>query len=357
MRMKNRKGAILVLAAFLMVVVLSMLVVVVDFSRIYVQKNELHTAADAAALAGVMEQSQGAPTLMVKDSASIYGEMNKAVGQAITIADADISCGFWDDVTKAYYDDSPTCNPGHNAVTVTARGVSTNSLPGILGGIFPVKATARAYAAYVGASKCIKPWAIPYTQLTKILQPLNLDTLRDLTQADADSLRGMTEEERTFMLKIGAPPNSGNFGSLEIPSSDPEAPSGNGAELYRYNIEKCNATLIGPGDTINTQVGQMTGPTKQGVEDFCTENGSFDKPTGNCYDDSGDLGIVVKAALWSQGTTKDDGKYAVIVRQIVSFVLENVSPKVEITGHFLPYLTIGEIVPTPTTLQRPILVK
>jgi hypothetical protein len=356
MKRRNRRGAILVLAAFMMVVVLSVLVVVVDFSRIYVQKNELQTAADAAALAGVMELAEGAPSTMVKDSAITYGQKNKAVGQAITISPTDITCGIWDDPSSSYSDDSGTCTAAHNSVTVTTKAMSTNSLAGILSGVWQIKATARAWAAYVGATKCIKPWAIPYTKLTKTLQPLNNDTLRNLTEEDARILRTMNQTERTFMLKIGTPPNSGNFGSLEIPTGDPDL-DGNGAQLYRYNIEQCNATLIGPGDTINTQVGQMTGPTNLGVEQFCEDNGSFDKPSGNCYDENGAAGIVVKAALWSQGTTKDDGKYAVIVRQIVSFVLVNLSNQVEITGYFLPYLTVGEIVATPTSLQRPILVK
>lgn len=356
MKRRNRRGAILVLAAFMMVVVLSVLVVVVDFSRIYVQKNELQTAADAAALAGVMELAEGGSTTMVKDTAITYGQKNKAVGQNIAISTADITCGIWDDVSSTYADDSGTCNGSHNAVTVITRANSTNAMANILTGVWQIKATARAFSAYVGATKCVKPWAIPYTRLTKTLQPTNPDTLRNLTEEDAEILRTMDETEREFVLKIGTPPNSGNFGSLEIPTGDPTV-DGNGAQLYRYNIEHCNATLIGPGDTINTQVGQMTGPTNQGVDAFCEANGSFDKSTGNCYDENGELGIVVKAALWSQGTTKDDGKYAVIVRQIVSFVLVNLSKQVEISGYFLPYLTIGEIVPTPTTLQRPILVK
>lgn len=356
MKRRDRRGAILVLAAFMMVVVLSVLVVVVDFSRIYVQKNELQTAADAAALAGVMELAEGGTNAMVKDTAITYGQKNKAVGQAIAISTADITCGIWDDAFSAYSDDSGICTAAHNAVTVTTKAMSTNSMAGILAGTWQIKATARAYAAYVGATKCIKPWAVPYTKLTKTLQPDNPDSLRNLTEEDAALLRGMTKEERTFMLKIGAPPNSGNFGSLEIPSDDPDAPTG-GANLYRYNIEQCNPTLIGPGDTILTEPGGMNGPTQNGVAAFCEENGSFDNSSGNCYDEDGNLGIVVKAALWSQGTTKDDGRYAVIVRQIVSFVLENISSQVEITGYFLPYLTVGEIVVTPTTLQRPILVK
>jgi len=356
MRLKNRKGAILVLAAFLMAAVLGVLVVVVDFSRIYVQKTELQTAADAAALAGTREIMNGAPDVMVEDSALNYGERNKALSTTVPIARADVICGQWVAATRTYADESANCNPGHNSVTVTTRQTARHSLPGFLGANWQIKATARAYAAYVGAQKCIKPWAIPYPRLTKILDPNNPDSLRNLTEGDISTLRGLPLADRRLMLKIRSPPTSGNLGSLEIPDAEPDAPSA-GANLYQYNIEECNTTLIGPGDTIDTEPGGMTGPTKNGVEAYCDKIGNFDKPTGNCYDEEGNLGIVVKAALWSNGTTRDNGRYAVVVRQIVSFVLENISQQVEITGYFLPYLTIGEITPNPTTTQRLVLIK
>jgi len=355
MRLKNRKGAILVLAAFLMVVVLSMLVVVVDFSKIYVQKNELQTAADAAALAGVMEQAAGFSNQMVKDTATYYGQLNKAVGEGIAIAAADIHCGYWDDVAKTYSDDAGTCDFGHNAVTVTTRAFSTNSLPGILGGIFQVKATGRAYSAFVGATTCIKPWAIPYTTLTLKLQPSNTDSLRVLDTMDLRLLRELEEADRTFLLKLGDPA-SGNFGSLRIP--DPNDPNINGGNLYKSNIINCNGTLIGPGDILETQTGKMTQPTIDSIEEYCTAYGTFNSSTGECEDTYGNPGIIVKAALWSQATPKNGGLYDVIVRQIVSFRLIQVGLKdASVTGAFLPYLTNGSIVTTPTTVQRPILVK
>jgi hypothetical protein len=359
MNRDTRRGAVLVMAALLMVVVLSILVVVVDISRIYVLKSELQTGADAAALAGVMELAEGAPTQMVQDTAITYGGANNAGGAAVTIVAADIRCGTWDDDAGSYTNDSGTCGVQHNAVTVTARANSTNSIPGILAGIFPIKATGRAYAAYIGASKCIKPWAIPYAKLTTTLQPLNTDTLRDLDETDIELLKQRTKDELTFTLKIGTPPDAGNFGSLYIPSSDPDAPNG-GANLYEYNITDCNPTLIGIGDTLETQTGNIKGPTTKGIQDLCMQDGTYVVvgDIGTCYDSDGNVGIPVKAALWSQGTWKSTGNFAVIVRQIVSFVFDNYNEKDAIvTGHFLPLLTDGSITVTPTTVQRPILIK
>lgn len=353
-RLKNRRGVTLVIVALVSVTLLTVLAVVVDMSRMYNQKNELQTSADAAALAGVIEQFTD--TLTTVDSAVSYGGKNTVLQKTITVNPADVICGFWNAATQTYVGDSDHCGASDNAVTVTVRDSARYIFAGLLGTSKQVTALARAYAAYVGNQKCIKPWAVPYTLLTKTLQPSNTDTLRDLDETDAELLRSMTKAQRTFKLKIGTPPNAGNFGSLYIPDEDPDAPNG-GANLYQYNITDCNSTLIGPGDTLETQTGNMKGPTDKGVEDFCEATGSFNKSTGDCYDSHGNLGIPTKAALWSQGTTKDNGNFAVIVRQIVSFVLENLSSDTEITGYFLPLKTSGAITTTVTSTQRPILVK
>lgn len=358
MRLKKRNGAILVLTAAIMVLVLSVLAVVADVSRMYVQKSDLQTAADAAALAGVVEIIDGSPTT-VKDSAAYVGQLNRVVGRDATIAAGDIHCAEWNDIARTSSDESSTCTASHNSVSVTTRATSTNSIAGFLSGVFQLKATARAWAAYVGESDCIKPWAIPYTILTKTLQPLNMDTLRNLDATDAAKLRSMSREERTFKVKIGSPPNFGNFGSLEIPPSDadPNAPNG-GSNLYKYNITTCNPNLLGVGDTIDTEPGGMKGPTVTGVEELCELNGSFNNFTGDCFDSRGNLGLPVKVPLWSEGTSKDGGRYAIIVRQLVTLVLENITNgDAEITGYFIPARMNGKLTPNTSALQRPILVQ
>jgi putative Flp pilus-assembly TadE/G-like protein len=354
MRLKNRRGVALVIVSLVAITLLTVLAIVVDMSRMYQQKNELQTAADAAALAGIVQHFED--TLYTVDSAVSMGQKNRVLQASISVASADVKCGVWNAITKTYGGDSDHCGAHDNAVSVTTRDSARYVFAGLLGTSKQVTAFARAYAAYVGNQKCIKPWAVPYTKLTKTLQPTNPDSLRDLDSLDASLLKSLSKAERTFMLKIGTPPNSGNFGSLHIPDLDPDAPNG-GANLYSYNITQCNSTLIGPGDTIETETGNMKGPTDKGVEDFCENNGTYQKSTGNCYAEDGTLGIPVKAALWSFGTTKSNGKFAVIVRQIVSFVLENLSNDTEITGYFLPLKTSGAITTTVTTTQRPILIK
>jgi Flp pilus assembly protein TadG len=351
--LKNRRGVAMMIVAILTVALLTILAVVVDMSRMHQQKNELQTVADAAALAGIIELISD--TTYTVDSAVSYGQKNRVLQTGITVNPGEVICGRWNANTQTYLGDQGHCGRNENTVTVTVHDSARYLFPALLGTSKTITAVGRAYAAYVGDQKCVKPWAIPYTTLTKLLQPANTDSLRDLDSVDIAALKSMTVAQRTFMLKIGSPPNSGNFGSLHIPDADPDAPNG-GANLYQYNITDCNSTPIGPGDTIETETGNMKGPTNKGVEDFCEENGTFNKSTGNCYNNQGTLGIPTKAALWSYGTTKSNGNFAVVVRQIVSFVLENISNATEITGYFLPIKTGGAITTTVTTTQRPILV-
>jgi Flp pilus assembly protein TadG len=355
-RLRNRRGVTLLLVAMLAVTLLTCLAVVVDMSRMYNQKNDLQTAADAAALAGVIQQTYD--TTFTVDSARSFGQKNQVLYKNITVNAADVICGKWNAVTRTYLGDSGHCGGQENAVTVTVRDSARYLFPGLLGTSKQVTAVARAYSAYVGAQKCVKPWAIPYVTLTKTLQPTNPDTLRNLDAVDIDLLRTMTQAQRTFKLKIGSPPNQGNFGSLDINDPNPNAPNG-GANLYKWNITNCNSRVIAPGDTLQTESGGATGPTGTGIMDYCDSHGDFTganwQSGGDCLDSRGNLGITTKAALWSQAADKGGGKYDVIVRQIVAFVLQNLSSTAEVTGYFLPINTGGAITTTATTTQRPIL--
>ena len=94
-------------------------------------------------------------------------------------------------------------------------------------------------------------------------------------------------------LKIGSPQSrlsSGWF--LAVDLLNPDGTSGTGAADYRYNIKHCNGTVYKIGDSlpINTEQGNMIGPTVQGVEG----GGPSD----------GELALILKdpGASWSTAT-------------------------------------------------------
>jgi hypothetical protein len=66
-------------------------------------------------------------------------------------------------------------------------------------------------------------------------------------------------------LKVGAGDNTGGwFQATGI--------GGKGASSYRSAIESCNGTEYGVGDVIPFENGNMSGPTKQGVDSVLAED-------------------------------------------------------------------------------------
>lgn len=99
---KNERGAIAIMTAFLMVVLLIMAGFTIDFGQAYVNKRQMQTAADAAALAAASiyaDYSGDCPTLQSNATARVeaqaradeYREQNAsgATGDSITIACVD----------------------------------------------------------------------------------------------------------------------------------------------------------------------------------------------------------------------------------------------------------------------------
>lgn len=357
--MRNRRGSTILLVALISVTMLTFLAVVVDMSRMYTQKNELQTAADAAALAGMIAHIED--TSLTVDSARSFGIKQTVLQSPITVATADVVCGKWDDVNHIYLGDSDHCGPSENAVTVTVRDSARYIFTGLLGTTKQVTAMGRSYAANVGATQCVKPWAMEYSVLTKLLQPGNTDYYRDLDAYDIEQLKTRTPAQLTFTLRSQTNTEAlgpANYGSLNIANPDPDAPKTDvGGSLYRYNIGHCNLTLIGPGDILTTKPGGTTGPTLQGAEDYCQPLAN----NGDCMNADGTVGIKTKTALWSQATDKGNGTYDVTVRQIVAWKLMHIVPngqtKGDVSGYFLPLKTGGAITTTVTTIQRPILVQ
>lgn len=337
------------LAAVLMVVVVLCAGVVVDMSRAYAQKNELQTAADAAALAGVMELMMDTTTVL--SAARYYSGQNEVLHRALPDASSELECGFWDDDSRTFLP-SDHCGATDNAVSFTIHDTATFTFPLLLGmSQKPISATARAWASYVDASDCVKPWAMPYALLTNTLDPNNPDELRDLNEYDIEQLRTLPRDARRFKLKLGSPPDApGNFGSLDIPN--PESNS-NGGQLYRQNIATCNPGRLGRDSVVFTQTGNMVGPTLQGARALCdplTPSGG-----GACMNGDGNLGVPVIAALWAS-IVPLGGTSRVTIKQLVSFTLDTVTADAEIIGYFTAGTYGGTVSNYRSTIQRPILV-
>ena len=411
MRLKARRGAVVVMLGIMMVALVSVTAVSIDFSRLWTLRNELQTSADAAAHAGAIQLGAPYVAAHAADSATAYANRNLAMHGAVTVDSVEL--GDWDDAARTFTAAAPTTD----AVRVVVSRQSTGLIMGLIGVNAPrIKARAIGWAdaPIDNAVGCIKPWAIPYVTL---MYRLNLyhnsvtpgtytppDSWANLTRAfdqinDIAALGQMTVGQRTFNLKLGSTNGNGanavndsvtstmpgNYNAVVLPklrdslgvATNP-VPQG-GADNYRDHIAGGSCETLAPGDVLATQPGNMTNPTIQGVTGqapsvgpgVCTtlrgenpDNTNInDAAFGDCLDATGSP-PVVKAAFYLCASGCG-GKSEVTIKLLGSFTLMKIYPKqkngvfekAEIVGVFNPTGDPGSVGPGSTMYVTPIIVK
>ncbi len=96
----NRKGAILVLSAFLMIVVMAIVALSVDVGYIQNVQTELDRAVDASALAGAGALPQGLS--QAENTAFEYMQMNPVANTPLAFNEVDIQTGHWDEDARQF---------------------------------------------------------------------------------------------------------------------------------------------------------------------------------------------------------------------------------------------------------------
>ena len=112
---RSRRAAIVVLAAFFMILMLGMIAFAIDMGYIVLVRTQLQAAADAAAMSAsaVMNLTRGE----MVDTAKYFAGLHTAAGKKIKLLNEDIEYGTWD-TTRRSFTPSPTVG---NAVRVTAK--------------------------------------------------------------------------------------------------------------------------------------------------------------------------------------------------------------------------------------------
>lgn len=406
MKLKARRGAVVVMLGIMIVALVSVSAISIDFSRLWALRNELQTSADAAAHAGAIQllpPNNAGTTVSVATS---YANSNLAMAGTVTVDS--VVLGDWDDVLKTFTPGAPHTD----AVNVVVSRQSTGLIMKMMGVAAPrlkARAIGWADAPINNSAGCIKPIAVPFTQL---MWRLNIergisntpDTLgmyrRFDAVADMAALANMTAAERTFSLKIGSGQvfdtlgqMSGNYQAVKLPkywdkSTGAIASPGpdNGADAYKNHMSgsTCNSLMV--GDSLETQTGNMVGPTICGMigNAYCnsaggagvcatipgaTDNTPVTASTfGQCRDAAGNVGVDIKAAFY-KCSSSCGGSSKVEVSLLGSFTLTHAYPasskknqtpafdNAEIVGIFKPVSDPGTVGPGSTTLVKPILVK
>jgi putative Flp pilus-assembly TadE/G-like protein len=303
----SERGAILIHVAIGILILIAINAFVVDYGVMWVGRGQAQNAADAGALAGAVAMAfdpggwtNRTPTGPARLAARQTALSNFVWGQA---PDVNI-------VTDVNFTNQPAdrCVPDAAGNTPCirvdvyrnqARGNALPALFGVAVGLVEqgVRATATARVAVANASDCLKPWAIPDKwfdahDITAPTTPVNTWTADDtfdthlkkgnswipLPTPDVYTKPTATSPGTGFtvaadlglqvVLKQSSPQDAvapGWFFPVRLPRYD--GPSAGGDD-YRENIATCNGLPIEIGDTLQSENGNMIGPTKQGVEDL-----------------------------------------------------------------------------------------
>jgi Putative Flp pilus-assembly TadE/G-like len=304
--MSSERGAILIHVAMATLVLIGVLTFVVDYGVMWVGRRQAQNAADAGALAGAVAMAFDA------DGWTDRSETGPARLAARQLA---ISHGVWGQVpdvniaTDVFFTGQPAdmCPPDPDGntpcirVDVYRNQQRGNALPALFGlavGLTEqgVRATATARVAIANASNCLKPWAIPDKWLDRhdVTPVIDTDQWTPDDEFETQTCQGQTcipldppdlytrptendpgtgftvaaDLGMKLTLKHGSPQDSiapGVFYPVRIPRYDGES---KGGDDYRENIASCNGVPIEILDTLETENGNMIGPTKQGVDDL-----------------------------------------------------------------------------------------
>lgn len=217
---KNEKGSIIVIVALSLVVLVGISALAIDGGRLFLEKGELQKAVDAAALAGAQQLPN-------------YSEKAEDIANQIIIAN--MSDLTEDNISTEIPDD-------HSYIRVEA----TSNVKFTLAKALNFDNTDVNAAA--------KVMIYPLTSYGgKGTVPFGIDIYKyNIENTDLENLSNGDQIE----LKWGIS-EYGNFGPLSI--------DGTGASIYKETIINGTNRVINVGDIIDTETGEMIGPTVQGI--------------------------------------------------------------------------------------------
>lgn len=280
--LRAEKGSAIVIVALTMAAMMGFGALIVDVGNLYLNKTRLVNMVDAAALAGVQD---------------LPGNSQLGVSNAYSYA---LRNGMNSDVVGV------NVTNNNKVITVTA----TRRVPLFFARIFQLTSsdvTAEAVASIIpiaGASGIV-PFGIVQQQFTY---------------------------GQTYNLKAGAGGGySGNYGGLAL--------GGNGANVYRGNIENGYNGQLKIGDWVSTEPGNMSGPTSQGVDYRI----SLDPTATFATVEKGSPRIVIVPVIDSLDV---HGRSDVLIVGFAAFFLEGVGGQGNnnyVTGEFMQMVMPGDI--------------
>ena len=284
-RLRDERGVMLIMAGLGLMAFLSATMLALDVGMIMVARSQAQNAADAGALAGAVA--------LVYDDWDDRTAGGPAVQNAINAATADANGVIRKNVSvKA--EDVTFPEVDRVRVVVHRTAARNNPLKLFLGQFFGIDqvnmgAEAIARAAPANAMTCVKPFTIPDKWIEMQTPPWDPDDTFDVVDkkgnpltkpdiyippkvgdADQPDYTGYNaERDRGTRVVIKAANGDNLYPSFYFPYAMGDS---EGADDYRWNIANCNQTMMGYGERLTAEPGNMVGPTKDGVTDLVNKD-------------------------------------------------------------------------------------
>lgn len=275
-------GSVMVLIAVAMTALLAIGAISVDAGKLYVERQHLANVADAAALAGAQFLPDN--TNLAIETALEYVELNGVPREQATAAIADAS------------NQKIRVTIEQNVPLTFARVIQIDEKS--------VMAGANAIRGPIGRVRGVIPIGV------------------DL----ADGI----QFGETVMLKEGGGYGShGNFGGLAL--------GGRGACVYRENLREGYDDWLEVGQVIDSEPGNMAGPTRQGLQDRIDADPYA--TVSNCSPDSPRLLLLPIVDF-----TGAHGRSEVTIEGFACFFLDDITCNGDVTGQFVRTVKPGEVI-------------
>lgn len=275
-RLRDERGMTLVMVATGMVAFLSATMLAVDVGMLMVARTEAQNSADAGALAGAVALGYDDWDDRTPTGPAVTNAIAASTSTDNGVMNANVSV-IAEDVTF------PTVNQVRVRVqrsTMRGNPLSTFIAPMFGVNTVNIGAEATAEVAPANAMTCVKPFTVPdkweerqtppwdpsdtFDAFDAKGKPLaNPDIYIPLGQSGYTGYNAVTDRGTLVTLKAGT-------GNNITPSFYfPYAIGGvSGADEYRENIANCNTTIMGFNDLLMAEPGNMSGPTRQGIDDL-----------------------------------------------------------------------------------------
>jgi len=260
------------LAAFLAATTLA-----IDVGMFMTARAQAQNAADAGALAGAValafddfdNRTASGPAVQ---NAIQAASANQVMARVVSVTPGDVT-----------FPNDPNGRPTWVHVEVFRTEARGNPVATLMGTLLhrnwvDVRAIATAQAAPANAETCVKPFTIPDKWVEKQTGSWDPDDTFDLYDNHGQPLANpdvYIPSDQPGYTGYNAERDKGTQLVLKAAQGENIAPSfynpiaigtSSGAEDYRWNIENCNTTVMGFGDPLVSEPGNMVGPTKQGTD-------------------------------------------------------------------------------------------